>query len=351
MRVGGAERYLNEVCSRLESKHGLELSYLSADAADANGLSPARYRFMTTSFHPGWLPQTKKVIAQLKPDVLYVHHTVPGLSDLAVRAARQVGVPVALMYHGDVTGPEASKRLLGAAYHALWGAFSLRTAHTIFVNSLAYAKSSLFLKDLRTCYVAAPPGVDPAMLEGRRRSDGHFLLFVGKPEVRSKGFAVLQRAWRLLRSSWPHLELVVIGGLRPSSVLEGEGVRYLAHTASRQALADLYASAEVTVLPSTSSAESFGMVLAEALLAGCPIVGSDVGGIPALVEHGLNGYLVAPNDADALAAALDRALKHRDELRRNISLWRATYAERFNWDRTAAVVAETLAQVSSRTRK
>ena len=67
-------------------------------------------------------------------------------------------------------------------------------------------------------------------------------------------------------------------------------------------MAERYRAADLFTLP--SSAEAFGNVFAEALASGLPIVGSTVGGIPELVEHGVNGLLIDPGQPLALARAI-----------------------------------------------
>jgi glycosyltransferase involved in cell wall biosynthesis len=68
--------------------------------------------------------------------------------------------------------------------------------------------------------------------------------------------------------------------------------------------APLFRAADVFVLASHS--EPFGLVVAEAREAGCAIVGSNVGGVPEVLEQGRAGLLTPPNDPVALAAAIDR---------------------------------------------
>ena len=95
-------------------------------------------------------------------------------------------------------------------------------------------------------------------------------------------------------------------------------------------LPEAYRRAAVTVLPSLTEAESFGMTLVEAMACGCPVVGSEVGGIPFVVRDGVDGLLVPPGDSAALAGVIVRLLRDR-ELR--ATLGRAgVEAARGRWD-------------------
>lgn len=338
VQVGGAERYLHEVCSRLSVQHGFALSHVAADPPGE--LSGACWRVASTGFHPRWFHELTQLLHAQRPQVMYVHHTVPGLTDIAIRVACSARIPVALMYHSDVTGSQPLQRILGTLYQRLVGDRSLAAAQHIFVGTRGYVQYSAALRRLGRPVIEAPPGVDAVMTQGTRRTGPRYLLFVGKPDVPSKGFAVLLRAWQRLRAEHPDLELVAIGGNRPSKTLPG--LRWVGPVYARRELADWYASALLTVLPSTSSAESFGMVLAEALVAGCPVVGSRVGGIPALIEDGLTGYLAEPGDDASLLTALRRGVHDHERLRAGVRIRRAEYLERFCWDRTTAVVARSL---------
>ena len=75
---------------------------------------------------------------------------------------------------------------------------------------------------------------------------------------------------------------------------------------SRRHLSGLMASSAVLLMP-IEWEEPFGLVAAEALMAGCPVVGYRRGALPEIVIEGVGGYLVDPGDENALVAAVQRA--------------------------------------------
>jgi glycosyltransferase involved in cell wall biosynthesis len=92
-------------------------------------------------------------------------------------------------------------------------------------------------------------------------------------------------------------------------------------TMARDALRDLMGHAAVTLMP-VEWDEPFGLVAAEAQLAGCPVVGYRRGALPEVIEHGVTGYLADAADEEALVAGihlarrLDRSRIHRRALQR-----------------------------------
>lgn len=74
----------------------------------------------------------------------------------------------------------------------------------------------------------------------------------------------------------------------------------------RRDLARIYADLDIVAL--TSHNEGLPVSLIEAMASGCVTVSTSVGGVPDLIEDGLTGYLVPPDDPSAFSAALDRAL-------------------------------------------
>ncbi len=95
-----------------------------------------------------------------------------------------------------------------------------------------------------------------------------------------------------------------------------------------QTLASAFASADAFVFPSRT--ETLGLVLLEAMAAGCPVIAANAGGIPDIVTDGVNGYLFDPQDEGGAIAATQRLLSHsneRETLRQNARM----EAERWGW--------------------
>jgi glycosyltransferase involved in cell wall biosynthesis len=117
---------------------------------------------------------------------------------------------------------------------------------------------------------------------------------------------------------------------------------------ARGELAGSYSAADVLVLP--SRAETYGMVVTEALARGLPVVAADVGGVPEALGHGADGVrpglLVPPDDAAALGDAL-RAWLENAELRRRLR--RAARERReslTDWSTTSSAVADVLGRAA-----
>ena len=128
--------------------------------------------------------------------------------------------------------------------------------------------------------------------------------------------------------SVPSLRLLYLG--RATS-LRGRILRL--GTVPHAELPRYHAVADVAVSPATGQ-ESFGIVLVEAMAAGVPVVASDIAGYREVVRDGVDGLLVPPNDANALAAAIRRVLSE-PELAATLAAAGRTRAETFSW-RTVA---------------
>jgi phosphatidylinositol alpha-mannosyltransferase len=124
---------------------------------------------------------------------------------------------------------------------------------------------------------------------------------------RAQGLDVLLDAFAVLKARYPDLHLVVVGRAPPFPLRghrPGDGLNVL-----RKYSCDgsYYQRAAAFCAPNTGN-ESFGRILPEAMAAGAPIVASRIKGFTDVVTDEVDGLLVPPGDADALARALQRVL-------------------------------------------
>jgi glycosyltransferase involved in cell wall biosynthesis len=118
-----------------------------------------------------------------------------------------------------------------------------------------------------------------------------------------------------------------------------DGVRVVGRVAPG-AVAEHYARAGVFCLPTLL--EPFGVVFVEALTAGLPIVATDVGAVPDIVEDGVNGRIVPPGDASALASALCDLVGHADLQATYGAVSRQRASQRYNWATVGPQLRENL---------
>jgi phosphatidylinositol alpha-mannosyltransferase len=164
------------------------------------------------------------------------------------------------------------------------------------------------------------------------------ILFVGQA-VERKGLPVLLRAFEALREQVP-ATLTLVGASAEEvahMMLDDRGVSALGKVSEERKLAEL-GRADVVCAPSLHG-ESFGMVLTEAFAAGAPVIASDIPGYRDVLRDGLDGTLVPPGDALALAEAL-RRLALDQPLRARMAASARERAERFSWPHVAAEVVD-----------
>jgi glycosyltransferase involved in cell wall biosynthesis len=312
--------------------------------------------FHPTAPDPGAMAALRRVLGQERPDIVHSHGWLqysyaplysprrgPGhvvtLHDYGLVCAKKtlqqvaqktyrstgsggVGAPEGRVWR-SCTGPAVLKCISCSRdqYGALRGAvISTGLRASRFLNgradryiaiSTAVGEGSLpGLSDRRD--IAVVPTMVPNSLQEIAEStprppflppvDG-YLMFVGALGGH-KGVDVLLEAWRTMRNRVP---LLLIGTPQPDEPpIDERGVTVVHRVPSAQVMA-AWARASVAVVPSVWD-EPMGQVAIEAMLAGLPVVASDVGGLRDLVEDGVTGRLVPPGRPRALADALDDLL-------------------------------------------
>ncbi len=171
------------------------------------------------------------------------------------------------------------------------------------------------------------------------------ILTTASADVPLKGLSTLITALAGLRRTHPQAHLVVIGRPREEGgtaklirELHLLGAVQFRSGLDEEQIAELYAKAEVAVVPSLY--EGFSLPAVEAMASGAPLLATRGGALPDVVgEDGEAGLLVDTGDAEALRAALERLLD--DELLRHrlAHNGRRRALERFSWDATARATA------------
>lgn len=143
----------------------------------------------------------------------------------------------------------------------------------------------------------------------RRRYAGKVVIgHVGALDHSHKGQETLIEAARIAREAHPDWHFVLAGSGPDEAALKqaAAGLDNIEFTGFVDNVADWLAVFDVFVLPSLH--EGLGSVLLDAMCFGLPIVATNVGGIPDIIEDGVNGFLVDPEDPEALLSAVARIL-------------------------------------------
>jgi phosphatidylinositol alpha-mannosyltransferase len=271
-------------------------------------------------------------------DVLHVHE--PAAPSLSLLAAWSATGPIVATVH--IANPRS--RLLHAATPILEYVGEKISARI----AVSEAARTTLVEHLGGDAVLIPNGVNVRRYE---KADplpgwpgpGGALGFLGRMDEARKGLAVLLAAFGILGPQRPGLRLLIAGpgdaeeamekvppALRDRVVLLGQ--------VSEEDKVRVYHSVDVFCAPNTGG-ESFGIVLAEAMAAGAPIVASDLDAFRMVLRGGEAGELFATGDPDALAQAAARLLD--DPARRaELSAAARNAVRAFDWPAVAREVVQ-----------
>lgn len=169
-----------------------------------------------------------------------------------------------------------------------------------------------------------------------------YILFLGRL-TEFKGVTYLLDAFEKLSNSELGLDLLIVGdGLLREELQEKanrlgleEKVHFIGNV-NHYKVWSLYKHAEVFVIPSIVTSlgetEGFGLVIIEAMLSRCPVVGSDVGGISDIIKNGVNGLLVPEKDPNKLHQAILNITTDTTKRQRLINNAYKTARDSFSWD-------------------
>ncbi len=306
--LGGIENHIR-VLAEAQVAAGHEVTVLVCDPGRQtrcemlNGVRIIKAgRLTTRASMPISLAQPWHFLHQ-RADVVHVHAPYP-LGEVAAWLLRRGSVTV-ITHHSDVVRQRGWLQLYGPLLR-----YVLRAADRIIATSPQYIETSPWLRPVAYKCAVVPLGVDVSQFSPatRQAGDGLRLLFVGRLRY-YKGLDVLLQA--LVQLSDAQLTIVGDGPMRrPWETLAqalqlGDRVRFVGDVPDAE-LPEWYRQADVFVLPANARAEAFGTVLLEAMASGLPCITTELGtGTSWIVQHGVTGLVVPPNDVAALAAAVE----------------------------------------------
>jgi glycosyltransferase involved in cell wall biosynthesis len=279
---------------------------------------------------------TKNAIEEFQPDLIHVVN--PAFLGIGgIYYAKTLNIPLVASYHTHL--PQYLHHYgLGALEGLLWEL--LKAAHN--KAQLNLCTSSAMVKELVSHGIERVDlwqrGVDTEMFQPHlastqmrsRLTQGHpedpLLLYVGRVSAEKQIDQI-----KPVLEAIPQARLAIVGDGPSRETLEahfaGTNTNFVGYLQGLE-LAAAFASADAFVFPSRT--ETLGLVLLEAMAAGCPVVAARSGGIPDIVTDGVNGYLFEPDDPDGAITAtksLLSATQAREELRHNAR----QEAEQWGW--------------------
>lgn len=286
-------------------------------------------------------PAVAEALERFGPDLVHVvNPAVLGLGGIWL--ARTKGYPLVASYHTHL--PKYLEHYgMGMLEPLLWEL--LKAAHNQAVLNLCTSTAMVQeLSDKGIQHTALwQRGVDtelfrpalrsPTMRErllNGRSDTGQLLLYIGRLSAEKQ----IERI-RPVLDAMPDARLALVGDgpyrQQLESLFAGSATHFVGYLAGEE-LASAYASGDAFLFP--SSTETLGLVLLEAMAAGCPCVAANRGGIPDIVSDGINGCLYEPDGPDggagSLTAATQRLLADRSQ-HQQLRLAARSEAERWGW--------------------
>jgi glycosyltransferase involved in cell wall biosynthesis len=281
-------------------------------------------------------PSVGFALERFQPDLIHVvNPAVLGVG--GIYYAKKMNIPLVASYHTHL--PQYLHHYgLGSLEGVLWEL--LKLAHN--QAALNLCTSTAMVNELENHGIERVDlwqrGVDTDMFQPHltsrkireRLSQGHpddpLLLYVGRVSAEKQ----IDKIKPILKSI-PNCRLAIVGNGPAREQLEADfadtPTNFVGYLHGIE-LASAYASADAFIFPSAT--ETLGLVLLEAMAAGCPVVAARSGGIPDIVTDGVNGYLFEPDHPQGAIFATQRLLnaqEEREQLRQNARL----EAEKWGW--------------------
>jgi len=360
---GGVEKFVFNIAEQLSQNHNWQVVVVTSaedgvrkiETTDGIKIYRLHYQLKLSNspLSLSWFWRLRKIIREENPDILNIQLPVPGMGDIAgLRAGNR---PVVVTYHMASMKKESSPlNFIVAIYENVALPPLLRKAKRL-ISASDYVRDG-FLAAYKHKTQTITPAVDVKLFHpATSRVTAPRILFVGSlnQSEKHKGLSYLLTACQKLHTSVADVHLTVVGsgdGLaeyqRLVTTMGLENIVDFRGVLHGDELAEAYRSAAVFTLPSTN--DNFPLVIAEAMATGLPVVSTQIGGIPTLVDEGVTGLLVPPRDTDALAAALQQILTNPDLAQHLGEAGRRKAVNQLTWSRQANVTDQLFVEVLKR---
>ncbi|GAA5110963.1 hypothetical protein GCM10023320_03300 [Pseudonocardia adelaidensis] len=300
-----------------------------------------------------------RIMTDEHPDVVITRgYNADTLGRIAAAFTRVARTVVWVHNAGDITPRGAVRRavykVLGPLTSAYYGVADEQRAYLVEQLGFPESKIEVIENGVDTSlFQPARPG-EPARTASAlgipAQGPTIGMLAVLRPE---KDHGTALRAMKLVLDEIPDARLVLIGDgplRQPLEQLAGElGIAgNVVFAGSRSDVASLFAVVDVALL--SSYTECFPLAVLEAMACGVPVVATDVGGLPDMVDDGVTGQLVPPRDPRAMATALIKIMRDPGRTAEMGRAARRRVLERFTLERSVRVAGATLLRTAGRER-
>ncbi len=287
-----------------------------------------------------WLARkVRALLEREKYDIIHLHEPMAPILPLTVlEYSNTVNVGTFHACHNRHHLYRMSQPLIKRWHQRLHGSIAVSPAARSYVNSTFPGNYEIIPNGIDVDHFSQKAEPWPQYQDGKTN-----IIFVGRLEKR-KGLRYLLEAFGRLRWGKQDLRLIVVGPGNPDKdsyqILSSQNLHEVEFVGrvSHEDLPRYYASADIFCSPATG-AESFGIVLLEAMAAGKPVVASDIEGYRGVLTEGEEGLLFKNKDVGSLAAALETLIQE-PLLRAKMGQRGRATAEKHRWQVVAGQVEE-----------
>jgi glycosyltransferase involved in cell wall biosynthesis len=342
-RFGGGSEAVVQETTRLLRENNHEVLLEVRDSRElGRGVRGRVLAFLCGIYCPSGREAMARLVREYKPDIVHAHELYPFFSPWALLECRRAGVPVVMTCHDyNLTCPITTHTSNGVGCQLCVGGREfwcvLRNCRSNVFESIGYAlrhavgrKWRLFADNV-TCYVAPSDFVKIRLVEAgfpeeiifvvpnivsvpewvNEASKGEYIAYVGRI-CSEKGIETLLTSARQNR-----IPVRLAGDYSPMPRVvrtAPKNVHFMGHL-DRKRLFEFYRKARFLVVPSRLP-ETFGLVAAEAMGHGLPVIASKIGALPDIVEDGVTGLLFEPGNSAELASKITMLWEDRSLCRK-----------------------------------